>query len=84
MQGCACIEDKEVFGWAVHYFEEDEIKECKSAPTVKTATMKTPKRQDAKAEQKSATDINDGHKMESKPKSKKADDGQISFFDLFG
>jgi hypothetical protein len=23
--GCACIEDTEVFGWVVHYFEEDSI-----------------------------------------------------------
>ena len=22
---CACIEDKVVFGWAIHYFEEDSI-----------------------------------------------------------
>ena len=22
---CACIEDKVVFGWAIHYFEEDAI-----------------------------------------------------------
>ena len=27
MNGVAVIEDAEVFGWAVHYFEEDEIKE---------------------------------------------------------
>lgn len=26
--GCACIEEKEVYGWAVHYFEEDDIKEA--------------------------------------------------------
>lgn len=24
--GCACIEDREVYGWAVHFFEEDDIK----------------------------------------------------------
>ena len=24
---CACIEDKVVFGWAIHYFEEDTIEE---------------------------------------------------------
>lgn len=23
---CACIEDREVFGWAIHFFEEDDIK----------------------------------------------------------
>ena len=25
--GCACIEDSVVYGWATHYFEEDAIKE---------------------------------------------------------
>ena len=24
---CACVEDKVVFGWAIHYFEEDSIEE---------------------------------------------------------
>lgn len=24
---CACVEDKTVFGWAIHYFEEDSIEE---------------------------------------------------------
>ena len=24
--GCACIEDRVVFGWAIHFFEEDDIK----------------------------------------------------------
>ena len=27
VKGCACIEDQEVYGWAIHYFEEDAIKE---------------------------------------------------------
>lgn len=27
VNGCACVEDQTVFGWAIHYFEEDEIKE---------------------------------------------------------
>lgn len=26
--GVACIRDEEVFGWAIHYFEEDDIKEA--------------------------------------------------------
>ena len=25
VQGCACIEDSTVFGWATHFFEEDSI-----------------------------------------------------------
>lgn len=37
--GCACIEDAEVFGWAVHYFEEDELKEEKPAAGLSGATV---------------------------------------------
>lgn len=35
VDNCACIEDKEVYGWAIHYFEEDSIKEneIKRTPT---------------------------------------------------
>ena len=29
---CACIKDKVVYGWAVHYFEEDIIKEGELSP----------------------------------------------------
>ena len=28
--GCACIEDSTVYGWAIHFFEEDSIKEGKN------------------------------------------------------
>lgn len=48
---CACVEDSVVFGWAIHYFEEDSIKgtlytidgeEYKPAPK-KTASKPIPK-----------------------------------------
>lgn len=38
VNGCACIQDSTVFGWAVHFFEEDSIKgtvESKRVETVK-------------------------------------------------
>ena len=69
VSNCACIEDREVFGWAVHYFQEDSISECKSAPAVKTAIT---------AEKKPAP------KPEEKPKVKKVEEEQISIFDMFG
>lgn len=28
-QSCVCVDDETVFGWIIHYFEEDEIKEQK-------------------------------------------------------
>ena len=58
---CACIEDSIVFGWAIHYFEEDSIegtlynedgteyKVVKPAPKKKTTT--TPKAATKKAEE---------------------------------
>lgn len=36
MNGVAVIEDAEVFGWAVHYFEEDDIKEAKASSNTQT------------------------------------------------
>lgn len=65
VSNCACIEDREVFGWAVHYFQEDSIEECKSAPAAKTAIT---------AEKKTAP------KPEAKPKIQKAEEDQLSFF----
>ena len=73
--GCACIEDATVYGWAVHFCEEDSISGeafNKSTP-VKTATS-------AEASASEAAPVE-------KPKKKaKADVGldQISFGDLFG
>lgn len=33
---CACVEDAEVYGWAVHYFEENDLSKEKPAPAQKT------------------------------------------------
>lgn len=64
--GCACIEDATVFGWAVHFFEEDSI-EAKQyehiKPAVKTVTTTTPKKETPK-------------------KSKSAPLDQVSLFDM--
>lgn len=44
--GCACIEDATVFGWAIHFFEEDaiEAKEHETRAVVKTVTTPPPKK----------------------------------------
>lgn len=78
VSNCACIEDKEVYGWAVHYFEEDSIAECKSAPPVKTVAPKA----EAKAEKKPVPEAKP--KAEKKAPSKNVDEDQISVFDLLG
>lgn len=48
--GCAMIEDAVVFGWAIHYFEEDEIEaevkvKAKATPEPKEIVKKTEKKQ---------------------------------------
>ena len=73
--GCACIEDATVYGWAVHFFEEDSISGeafNKSTP-VKTATS-------------TETSASEAAPVEKPKKKAKADVGldQISFGDLFG
>lgn len=62
---CACIEDKVVFGWAIHYFEEDSIEgnlynedgtEYKiEKPITKPAPKVETKQQQKKVESKQST-----------------------------
>lgn len=82
VNGCACVEDRTVFGWAIHYFEEEDIKEPAAKEPAKvikaTEAAKTPVK--AKKEEKPSTRTEKTKKPEDKPVS-----GQISLFDsLFG
>ena len=69
--GCAMIEDDVVYGWAVHYYDEDDIKVEKSSSVrseVKTSAPKTEVKKEAS-------------KAKSKPKKKEKEDvGQYSLF----
>lgn len=40
--GCAAIHDEEVFGWAVHYYDEDEIKVSETSDSVKVSVPEQP------------------------------------------
>ncbi len=65
---CACIEDKVVFGWAIHYFEEDTIEGNlynEDGTDYKPVTTKT-----------------ETPKVESKPIQKKPAKQQTTLFDL--
>ena len=91
----ACVDDATVFGWAIHYFEEDSIIEKlynedgteyqvkKSAPkkAEKKVDKATTKAEVKKIEPQTTT-------FQSKPsaprRKKKVDENQASFFDLFG
>lgn len=67
--GCAMIEDQKVYGWAIHFFEEDEIKaEAHESPS--ESTNDTP--EERPAPKKAA------------PVAKGAVENQMSFDDLFG
>ena len=71
VNGCACIEDNTVFGWAMHYFEEDTIKEG-ATPKPKTAPKTTtPPKATPTAKPKATPTIQTPPKQE-----------QLSFFDL--
>ena len=77
--GCAMIEDAEVYGWAVHYFEEEgNVKEEKTVTRSKDLPVKTEvKKAEPKAGQKQA------------PAKKKKDEtemlpGQLTIAELFG
>ena len=64
---CACIEDKVVYGWAIHYFEEDSIED----------KLYNEDGTEYKVEIKKATP-----KIESKPEPKKPEKQQATLFDL--
>ena len=64
---CACIEDKVVYGWAIHYFEEDSLE----------GNLYNEDGTEYKVEIKKSTP-----KIESKPKPKKSEKQQTALFDL--
>lgn len=78
--GCACIEDVQVYGWAVHFFEEDSIKPgteyINTGRTVKTKDGERAER--VKAIQRPKEEP----KTTKEPKNELA--GQISLFDFAG
>ncbi len=73
VNGCACVSDPEVFGLAVHYFEEDSIKKFSGVATssVQTSTMAKPVDPKPVAEKKTT-------------KQKVVESGQMSMFDMLG
>lgn len=72
--GCACIEDTEVFGWVVHYFEEDSIS--------KGATPKGPVRERIEVKTEPKKPALKVEKPKPAPKVVKDDqlEGQLSLF----
>lgn len=71
--GCAVISDDVVFGWAVHYYDEDDIKVEKTSNMKAAVSTSAPKKKEEKQ--------TEAPKLKIKPK-KKEDVGQYSLFDL--
>ena len=70
---CACVEDKVVFGWAIHYFEEESIKgtlynedgtDYKPAPKFTPAKVKKVEPEKPKQQQVSLFDFMDSEQKE--------------------
>lgn len=71
---CACVADDVVFGWAIHFFEEDAIKGEEFVKVDSAAKVETKDKPEKEVEKKPA-------------KAKKVaavDECQLSFEDLFG
>ena len=86
MNGVAVIEDAEVFGWAVHYFEEDDIKEGKTSSYTQTPEQLRKMAIDAEQREKAAQKAAEAaeRQRQKEEKANKAVAGQFSMFDLFG
>lgn len=50
--GCACIEDAVVYGWAIHFFEEDSVEAPDDAPEAEVATSEPKRTSEIRKEQK--------------------------------
>ena len=68
VKGCACIEDQEVYGWAIHYFEEDAIKEGEIKQHAAVYEPEPKKTEPKKPEPKKTNDL----------------DGQLDLFSMIG
>ena len=77
---CACIEDKVVYGWAVHYFEEAEIKEPAGAASDGTTAVNT----EPKAQAKPIAAKKEVSTVKPCKKGKAKDESQMSIFDMRG
>jgi len=44
--GCVCVDDATVFGWIIHFFEEDDIKQAAKKPAFKSPSGAVSKKPD--------------------------------------
>ena len=88
VKGCAMIDDEVVFGWAVHYFEEDSIEEKLFKEDGTEFKAKTSPKQPSKTdEEDNSEDFN--NKQQKRPEKKKDEakkdsNAQLNLFDMLG
>ena len=88
VKGCAMIADEVVFGWAVHYFEEDSIEEKLFKEDGTEFKAKTsPKKPSKTDEEDNSEDFN--NKQQKRPEKKKDEakkdsNAQLNLFDMLG
>lgn len=93
IDGVATIDNQTVYGWAIHYFDEEELEELKKPAVSKSSIpTKSIKQKPNKVEEDDEEDIEDDDEEvieEVKPIQKKiikkpkgVPEGQISLFDL--
>ena len=76
--GCACIQDDVVFGWAIHFFEEDSIKP--EPPKKEYINQKMPDGQTVRVEARKK----EKPKQEPVEEKSELEKAQITLFDLMG
>ena len=79
---CAVISDEEVYGMAVHYFEEDSIPECYELPQTTQARVEVPEKAKTPAKEQNAPQAKSGHPAATPKQDKKRIPGQLDIFDL--
>ena len=88
VKGCAMIDDEVVFGWAVHYFEEDSIEEKLFKEDGTEFKAKTsPKKPSKTDEEDNGEDFNDKQQKrpeKNKDEAKKDSNAQLNLFDMLG
>lgn len=88
VKGCAMIDDEVVFGWAVHYFEEDSIHEkLFKEDGTEYLPKANPKKQSKTDEEDDGEDF-DGEEVNApakkKEEPKKNGNAQLNLFDMLG
>ena len=76
-----CVDDETVFGWIVHFFEEDSIEEPKAKPPAVRAAKGAKPQLEKKASTGPAKMSVQGEYKPSTPPPKKKDQPQLSLFD---